>query len=355
MFNMVSIALDIGGANTKICAFEREVIFYESRYFPMWRCKDNFSGFLSELKGDVFKKIEEKLNQKLCGKFPVGVTMTAELCDAFETKNEGVIFILKSVREVFSQAEIFVLLNDGSLCDVDFAVKNPYRAASANYMASAHFVSGICREYNHKFAVLIDIGSTTTDIIPIINYKITAAGMSDFERLGDHKLLYTGALRTSLSAIVNSVEINGKFYNISSEMFSITADVYHLLGDIGEDDYKCETPDGRGKTVGECSARIARILCSDINEIESEDIKSIAKFIKEKQLEMISKEIKEALKSMGKGDDFSGVVFFTTGSGSFLARQALRNMGADERMIIRLDISACCALSVMVYDFGKIK
>ena len=77
----------------------------------------------------------------------------------------------------------------------------------------------------------MDMGTTTTDIIPIIN-KQNIAKHTDVERLGSGELVYTGMLRTNIATIVHSIPIYNIDTSVSSELFTITADVHRILGNI---------------------------------------------------------------------------------------------------------------------------
>ena len=63
--------------------------------------------------------------------------------------------------------------------------------SSANWHASAALIARYCRE-----ALLIDMGSTTTDIIPIVAGAVAARGYTDAERLATRELAYGGLVRS---------------------------------------------------------------------------------------------------------------------------------------------------------------
>jgi len=283
--------IDIGGANIKI--FNEGI--YKTYYFPFWKRKDEFKNFIKNLnlKSDVF-----------------GITMTAELSDCFEDKREGVHFILKNIEDAID-GKIFVLSNDLNfkIIDIEDAKKNPYAVASANFISTAKYIS----EREHE-GILIDIGTTTTDIIPFKDKKILAKN-NDLERLQNCQLIYKGVLRTNVATIIKNLNIRKRKTKISSEYFSIIGDVYRILGEIHENEYEVETPDGRGKDLESCKRRLARIVCCDLNEIKDEEIYEIAKQIKKKQISEIEKCIKhneEKFKIKNKR--------FILGRGNFLGK-----------------------------------
>ena len=94
-------------------------------------------------------------------------------------------------------------------------------------------------------ALLIDVGSTTADVVPIADGRVAATGHNDLERLLAGELVYTGVLRTNLAAIAPRVPVRGGWCPVSSEYFAISADVHLVLGHLAPEAYDCPTPDGR--------------------------------------------------------------------------------------------------------------
>ena len=305
------IALDIGGANLKVAVADDRGVKEFSHYFPFWKKRDSFENFLGE---------------KIGGFLPadkVRVTMTAELADCYRTRDEGVKHILGCVRNVVPNFE--VLSVDGKLLSIEEASSNPYKVAAANWVATSLWIAK-----RFGTGILVDIGSTTTDIIPVKNGKIIAKGKSDLERLQNSELIYSGVLRTNVATVVDEISIGGIPTPVSSERFAIAADVYRILDDIPEEGYACETPDGKGKGIEDCMNRIARVVCSDTNELEGKQITEIAEFIRERQIEKISDSISNISKREGIDNAF------VCGSGAFVAEKAAKKAGISaERVEIR--------------------
>ncbi len=162
----------------------------------------------------------------------------------------------------------------------------------------------------------MDIGSTTTDIIPVLG-GIPAAGATDFERLARSELIYAGALRTNLAALLHTVEAKGFTVRTASELFAITADVYLILGRITPEDYSCDTPDGGGKDPESAARRIARLVCCDLSELDTDDIRSIAMQAYKRQLDDLS----DAIRMVSGRHGLKRAAI--CGLGAFLARDAL--------------------------------
>jgi probable H4MPT-linked C1 transfer pathway protein len=288
---------DIGGANTDVAVVDFDNngnitgIKTDFEYFPMWLKKDELGDALLGLLGDDLEEIDA-----------VGICMTAELVDAYKTKREGVIDIARKSKESFSVPTGFIGLN--GVLNFGEVVERPDEVAAANWIATAKIASKI-----DENCIMIDTGSTTTDIIPIKNGLECAKGRSDLKRLKTGELVYSGTLRTNVAAIVDKVPLNGEFVRVSSELFAVTADVHMVLENITEEDYTCSTPDGAGKSKEDCMRRISRVICGDMNMLNPNDIEKIAAYIYQKQAQRVA----EALLEVSKRENLAKVV--TTGLG----------------------------------------
>src|SRR5205085_9641245 len=138
------------------------------------------------------------------------------------------------------------------------AAKTPIEVASANWHASARLVGRHIPE-----ALLVDIGSTTADLIPIAAGEPAALGYTDAERLETGELVYTGAVRTPVMALAERVPFRGRLVALMAESFATTADVYRLLDALPPDADQQEAADGRGKSTAETETRLARMVGRD--------------------------------------------------------------------------------------------
>ena len=275
---------DIGGANTDLAIIDFENdeiknIEVDFKYLPMWSNNDDLSQVLVELVENICQLSEIDA---------VGISMTAELVDAYDTKKEGVLDVAAKCEETFSCPIAYVGV-DGMLSSEEVK-QNPIKAAAANWIATAQIATLISDN-----CIFIDTGSTTTDIIPVKNAGECATGRSDFDRLATGELVYSGTLRTNIASFVNTIEFNSKEYNVASELFAQTADVYRVLDLISEEDYVCDTFDGASKSKFDCAKRIARVLCADLDVLSMEDIVEISELIHQKQIQQISEGLKKVL------------------------------------------------------------
>jgi len=311
------LGLDIGGANTKATFIKtQDATMQELRtaieYFPIWKSgKEQLPKILEKLRKEV-------VNSALDG---VGVTITAELSDAYWTKKEGINHVLDCVTEVFGDVPTFVLDVEANLLPVKDARREPLKVASANWAATGWMISKLIKD-----CIIVDVGSTTTSIIPVINGKIAAEGKTDLEKLQNGELVYSGSLRTNVAAIVDVIPVQGRAARVSSELFAQSGDVHLILGNIGEEEYTAETCDGRGKTVREAMARLARVVCADIEMLTEQEIRDIAKFVYERQVEQIGGGLSQVYERIKPSLQEKTVV--VTGLGrNFLARKAAENAG----------------------------
>lgn len=278
------VGIDVGGANTKICT--EDGAFVKIIHQPLWKRKS-----LEEILSLIPENSE------------VAVVMTGELSDVFETKLEGIEWIAGEVKRKFPHSKFFGL-------DMKFHSSPSLLLDASNWLASALFISKIFPD-----VLFVDIGSTTTDIIPVVKGEIRAH-LSDFERMKNQELLYFGVLRTPVSSVLPHFEHEGRRIRISSEYFSCLGDIYLLLGYLNEEDYICETPDGRGRSIQEVRRRIARLFCADPEELDESLIVDFSERVMEAQLD----EIESSLRGLSSKYGLSDV--FGCGIGEFLIKEA---------------------------------
>ena len=293
-----TLAVDIGGANTKAAWHHGTSLRTVSHPFEVWRDREGLAAVLREIATGPADA--------------VAITMTAELSDAFRTKREGVAFVLDAAEAAFGDPS--VLTTAGELISVQAARERPWDVAAANWVATALAVAG-----EHPDALLIDVGSTTADVIPIAGGRIAASGRNDLERLLAGELVYTGVLRTNLAAIAPRVPVRDGWCPVASELFAISADVHLVLGQLEPEAYDCPTPDGRSATVEFARERIARVVCSDVEQLDAAEIDAIAAFLRGEQL----RQIEEAARRVAPRD--APVV--AAGSGAFLGREVAARLG----------------------------
>jgi (4-(4-[2-(gamma-L-glutamylamino)ethyl]phenoxymethyl)furan-2-yl)methanamine synthase len=295
------IGLDVGGANTKAVWRDGDELRAVTRPYEIWRDRDGLIAVLREVVAEVAGGPVER----------VALTTTAELSDAFRTKREGVAFVLDAAEAALAVAPA-VLTTAGELVSLDAARARPLEVAAANWVASALAVGAV-----HPDALMLDVGSTTADVIPIARGRVAATGRNDLGRLLAGELVYTGVLRTNLAAIAPRVPVGGRECPVASELFAISADVHLVLGHIGPDAYTCATPDGRPADVQHARERIARLVCADAEQLGAAAIDAIAAYLHGEQVTQI------AAAAARVGD----AAIVPLGGGDFLAREVAERLG----------------------------
>ncbi len=311
----VALGLDIGGANLKAATSEGAA---GSEPFEIWRAP-----------GDLTARL-----QQLIARFPpadlLAVTMTAELADCFATKAEGVTAILAAVQAAAGRTPVFVWQTTGEFAAPREAVRHPMAAAAANWHALATWAGRFAPAGK---SLLIDIGSTTTDVIPLRDGRPAARGLTDLDRLLNHELVYTGLRRTPLCAVARTVTVRGRTCRVAAELFATMLDVYLLLGMIPEDETDCHTADSRPATITRAHDRLARMVCCDRNEIDRDEARSIAHCFADAQRNALASAIEAVI---GRDhDELESVIL--AGSGEILAGKIVAEHPATQgARIIRL-------------------
>lgn len=311
------LGFDIGGANLKLTAINCvDGVILQAKvlieYFPIWRRgRENLPVAIREL---VEKSGLENPDLAV-------ITMTAELSDVYFSKAEGVHHIIDSTRRVLHDVELKFLSVHGELLNLEEARSKPLEVAAANWYASGWLTSKLSKD-----CLLIDTGSTSTSLVPVLNGKVVARGFNDLEKLMNGELVYTGALRTNVATIVSHVPVRGVLTPVSSEFFAQSGDVHLLLGNISSEDYTVDTPDGRGVSKIEAAARLARIVCADLDILSVDEVISIASYIYKAQLNQIVEALRKLSENLNV--DLKNLPAYTAGiGGEFLARKALIAFG----------------------------
>lgn len=300
---------DVGGANVKaacLASVDAEPRILE-RPFAQWREPQRLPQVLAEVAA------------ALGGAKRMAVTMTAELADCYATKREGVASVLAAFVAAFPRAELHVFGVDGRFRSPAAARRAPLRVAAANWMASARLVAESCPD-----AIFIDVGSTTTDLIPIVAGRVSARGRTDPARLRSGELVFTGALRTPVCAIVRSLPYRRRRCRVAAELFAIAADAHLWLGQIVESDYTCDTPDGRGRSRAESGARLSRMIGADSEMLGESEIAAIAEEVARSQVKQIASGLKQVLRRLHADAPKLAIL---AGRGAFLARGACESLG----------------------------
>jgi hypothetical protein len=267
------------------------------------------------------------------------VTMTAELSQAFRTKREGVGFVLDAHQAAFPRSRLQVYTVEGRFVGPLEARALPLSVGAANWAATASLVAR-----SVPTCILIDVGTTSADLIPIVNRRLVVQGQTDPERLLSSELVYTGALRTPLEAVAPRVPLWGGSAGVSAEGFALIGDAHLWLGRLNPEDYTCRTPDGRPPTREFAGERLARTVCADRDMLDDSALDAIAGAFADAQVRAVAEALGRILERWPVIT--SAVV---AGLGDFIAVDAAEAVGLDiVRLADRLGHSARTAPAAAV-------
>jgi probable H4MPT-linked C1 transfer pathway protein len=297
---------DIGGAHLKFARVENgRVVLVRQVPCPLWlgveHLHDALSDAMPELKGATVH----------------AATMTGELAEVFPHRAEGVARIVETLAHALPEGQLNIYGGRAGILTPEEAPARWLDVASANWHASAALAAALCPE-----ALFVDVGSTTTDIVPITDRAVAADGYTDSERLQTGELVYTGVMRTSLMALAAEVPFAGVKQRVTAENFSTTADIYRLTGELAAEDDQYPASDGRGKSPEECRARLARMLgrdAADTGLYTSSSLawNQLARYFRERQLGLLYDAAAQALSGAPLGEN---APIIGAGAGHFLAR-----------------------------------
>ena len=277
MNNIYYLGIDIGGANLKIVGLnkKKQINFVSQEKCEIWKGLSKFDDKIT------------KINKIISKKTVVGVTMTAEMCDNFKKRKEGVKRIIKHIRRSLNKNVYFW----ENIKNKSFSINPSYKnVASMNWLATGTLIS---KKISN--AIVIDLGSTTTDLIFIRKNQIINKGFSDLKRIIFSELIYTGFTRTPIFGITNKLKFNKKNYPVLPENFANISDVYRVLKKASSRIDLFDTMDGRSKSFLNSSRRIARNFGFDYKNKKKKLILNLCEEIEKIQFAKITDSIKKNL------------------------------------------------------------
>lgn len=249
------------------------------------------------------------------------VTMTGELADRFASRAEGVAALTAAALRELAPAAVRLYAGRAGFRAPEAAAQHVTDIASANWFASASVVAGAI-----PAALFVDMGSTTTDIIPVRGGKVAAHGYTDAERLATGELVYTGLVRTPLMALAARAPFAGHVTRLVAEPFATMADVHRILGTLPETADQMATMDGREKTVAASQARLARMVGRDAADGDAAAWRALAQWFAEAQLGAVTDGLMQVLSD---GALPAAAPLVLAGVGAGVLREAARRLGRD--------------------------
>jgi (4-(4-[2-(gamma-L-glutamylamino)ethyl]phenoxymethyl)furan-2-yl)methanamine synthase len=299
---IAQVGWDIGGAHVKVAAIDGRGRVVTALQVPcaLWRGLD---------------QLESALDQALTQvRSPAGAghaaTMTGELADLFADRDEGVRRIVATLQQRIDPQRLRVFAGERGLLDPERAIQHPAEVASANWIATAQLVAARRGE-----ALLVDIGSTTADLVAVRERRVQAGGRTDFERLVSGELVYTGVVRTALMSVADAIEFEGLRVPLMAEHFATMADVYRLTGELDERSDQHAAADGAEKTPQASARRLARMIGCDAQGRPLASWQELARSFRSAQVERIRRAAQQVLL---RGQVSPRAALVAAGSGAFL-------------------------------------
>lgn len=315
------LGLDIGGANLKAAHSDGVA---RTVPFALWKQPERLAAELARLRAAMPPHDQ------------IALTMTGELCDCFPTRRAGVKAILHSALLAAAGIPVVVWSKPGRFVSPELADGNPGSVAAANWLALAHFVAS---RFADERVLLIDTGSTTTDIVYLNRGVPEPRALEDAERLLTGELVYTGLRRTPVCAVLG---IQGR---VAAEFFATMLDAYVMLGTLPEDPDDRDTADGRPMTRAFAHARLARLRCTDVDAFSEGKARALAGQAVQAQQRAILEARANVLNGRPAVDRH-----VVSGSGEIVGSMAARRRGKLETALAHVlgrDLSeAACAYAV---------
>ncbi|MFZ2651958.1 MAG: hydantoinase/oxoprolinase family protein [Burkholderiaceae bacterium] len=245
------------------------------------------------------------------------VTMTGEMVDAFVHREDGVQRIAQTLQRAVPAPHFFA--GDAGWFDAHQAAANWQHIASANWLATARHAACLLEPAQ---GVLVDIGSTTTDLIAFDRGRVLTASRSDALRLERSELVYQGVVRTPLCALTQRIawRQGGRDceLNVMNEFFATTADVYRLTGELDAAHDQHPSADGAAKDLAGSRVRLARMIGLDARDASDSEWQRFAQTWRGAQLAALRSQLARVVAEHALHSANASAVLVSAGCGAFL-------------------------------------
>ena len=256
------------------------------------------------------------------------VTMTGEMTDLFPDRAHGVAAIVDFLVREFVQARgdrLRLYAGAAGYVEPDAAPAHALQIASANWQATASWCARAMPE-----GVLVDIGSTTTDLIPYADGRVIACGATDAGRLDHGELAYAGIVRTPLVALADRAPFAGVWRPTMREFYATTSDVFRVLGELDESCDVQPAADNGPKTREGSARRLLRLVGEDLDAHTEGRVVEFARWYRER----LVREVADTLAvRLSRGDVASDAPLIGAGTGRFLVTELGARLARPVRMI----------------------
>ena len=317
-----TLGWDVGGAHLKAALVE------DDRVLKVWQVPSPIWRDLRHLETAADAVLDAVGDPAAIDRH--AITMTGELADVFPSRREGVERLTRALTERLS-GDVCLYAGRAGLIAPGHAKARSEEIASANWHASATLAAGAIDE-----ALFLDMGSTTTDIVPVVSGEVRARGFHDRSRLVEGELVYQGYTRTALMAVASRVPFCGESVPVMNEFFATMADVQRVIGVLEEEDDQHAAADDGEKSVEGSRRRLARMVGTDAAEATDGAWEWLAHAFAEAQIRQVHDAALQVLSREDLSDDAPVVV---AGAG----RPVLRRLAArlDRGVVDFSDLFDC--------------
>jgi probable H4MPT-linked C1 transfer pathway protein len=295
------VGWDIGGAHVKAALLQHGAVVDAVQWpCPLWQGLDHLERVLAQAQGR-WPALADHAH---------AVTMTGEMVDLFAHREDGVQRIAALLDERLPAPRFFA--GDGGWFGAAQAGAQWEQIASANWLATARHAA---RALPQQEGLLVDIGSTTTDLIAFRRGHVLTASRGDAQRLQHGELVYQGVVRTPLCALARRIAWRGARLNVMNEFFATTADVYRLTGELDAAHDQHPSADNAPKDPVHTRARLARMIGLDERDGSAAQWLAFARAWRDEQLAELRGQIERVV---ADHDLAVGATVVAAGCGSFL-------------------------------------
>lgn len=311
---------DLGGAHLKAVALDSDGSARAAQEpTPLWQGLEELRRAIAAIRAGL--EIGHTCRHAL--------TMTGELADSFCDRETGVSTLIEAFLQHFPARSVAVYAGPaGFLRPGEIDRHHLLRIASANWLATATWVARRVTD-----GMLVDVGSTTSDLVLLGGGRPAQRGHTDTERLRYDELIYTGVVRTALMALARRAPWHGEWTSVMAEHFATTGDVYRITGELPEHADQHPSADGAPKTVGASCRRLARMIGCDADAGDGVPWQGLARYFRECQLSLLQQAWQRQL-SRGLVKVQCPVV--GAGVGRFLVQELAARMGHPYQDIAEL-------------------
>ncbi|GLK80680.1 hydantoinase/oxoprolinase family protein [Methylopila turkensis] len=308
------VGLDVGGAHLKLARLAAGDRLAAVRIVPcaLWRGLDRLDAALDDLAGDIPHDA------------PVAATMTGELVDLWPDRATGVAAIAGALARRFGAGRLALYAGAEGFLPADHAGERAEAIASANWRATAEALAA-----EGDAGLMVDIGSTTSDLVPFTDGRVAARGATDAERMALDELVYLGVARTPVMAMAPRLPFAGAWVTPMAEHFATSADVHRLTGDLTEGADLHPAADDGPKTREASARRLLRMVGADLDATTWAQAETLARYLAEAQL----RRLHDAAIGLLSRPDAAARTVVGAGVGRFLAKRLAGRLGLGYRDI----------------------